>query len=156
MMDHDKAEPRMGISYPVLRNDLSPQDVPEIWNNDTISLKQRCLLNQTSGPSCEYLFMANRLGASTAEEVRSAIKQIATNIDGWDGVGYPVKKPRRTWQAMHENATFTIQLTNLTNPINRMLVLVSHIIINCVQLFEDLYCFIDKSYILNLPFNTVY
>jgi hypothetical protein len=38
MMDHDKAEPRMGISYPVLRNDLSPQDVPENWNNDTISL----------------------------------------------------------------------------------------------------------------------
>jgi hypothetical protein len=83
--------------------------------------------------------MANRLGASTAEEVRSAIKQVATNIDGWDGVGYPVKKPRRTWQAMHENATFTIQLTNLTNPINRMLVLVSHIIIITVYSYSNSY-----------------
>ena len=138
MLDHDKAEPRMGISYPVLRNDLSPQDVPENWNNDTISLQQRCLLNQTSGPTCEYL-TCREGGASTAEEVRSAIKQVATNIDGWDGVGYPVKKPRRTWQAMHENATFTIQLTNLTNPINRMLVLVSHIIIITVYSYSNSY-----------------
>lgn len=157
LADYDKAEPRMGISYPVLRDDLSPQDVPEIWNNDTISLQQRCLQNQTSGSTCEYLYMANRLGASTAEDVRSAIKQVATNIYGWDGIGYPVKKPRRTWQAMHENATFTIQLTNLTHPINRMLVLVSNMIKLCtITRILILLLFIDKSYVTTIVISTQY
>jgi hypothetical protein len=123
LVDHGKPEPRFGISYPVIRDDLRAVDVPEIWRNDSIALQQRCSNNQTSGPTCEYQFMANRWSASTAEEVRSAIKRVAINIDGWDGFGYPVRKPRRTWQAMHEKAEFTIQLQNLTSPVNRMLVL---------------------------------
>ncbi len=138
LVDHGKPEPRFGISYPVIRDDLRAVDVPEIWRNDTIALQQRCSNNQTSGPTCEYQFMANRLGASTAEEVRSAIKRVAINIDGWDGFGYPVRKPRRTWQAMHEKAEFTIQLENLTSPVNRMLVLVSYDFVMCFNLMSTL------------------
>ncbi len=132
LVDHDKPEPRFGISYPVLRDNLRAVDVPEIWRNSTIALHQRCSNNHTSGPTCEYVFMANRLGASTAEEVRRDIKRVATHIDGWDGYGYPVKKPRRTWRAMREKASFTIQLENLTSPINRMLVLVSYDLLFCL------------------------
>lgn len=43
--------------------------------------------------------------------------------EGWTAVGYPVKKPQRTWLGEGQNATFTIQLENLDRPINKMFVM---------------------------------
>jgi hypothetical protein len=126
LADHEKSEPRAGVSFPILRDDLSSAEVPEKWREETKGLEQRCSLNQTTPTTCSFKMIAHMLGAANADQVRRAIEGVATNIDGWDGYGYPVRKPRRTWKAMHQNATFTIQLDNLSQPMNRMLVLVSN------------------------------
>jgi len=71
-----------------------------------------------------YNWIAAYLSASTAAAVKAVITKVATNIDGWEAIGFPIKKPRRTWIATGGlNSTFTIQLDDLKAPINRMLIL---------------------------------
>lgn len=139
LVDHSKPEPRVGISYPIL-NVLPAQNVPVLWNNETRVQEQNCLDNRTAGVLCEYQYIAHLLGASNADQVKKAVESVATNIDGWEAIGFPVKKPRRTWQAMHNNATFTIQLETLKIPINRLLVLVSNelVMFNAGCIFNSL------------------
>jgi hypothetical protein len=141
LIDHSNPEPRVGIAYPIL-DDLPAQNVPILWNNKTRAQERNCLDNRTAGIVCEYQYIAHMLGASNADQVKKSVESVATNIDGWEATGFPVKKPRRTWQAMHKNATFTIQLENLKIPINRLLVLVSNELLmfngGCISTFFDL------------------
>lgn len=125
LADHIKPEPRIGITFPILGNDLQAQDVPVLWNNETREQERLCLENHTTGITCAYQFIAHMLGASNADQVQKAVESVAMNIHGWEATGYPVKKPRLTWQVIHNNATFTIQMDNMKVPINRLLVLVS-------------------------------
>lgn len=122
--DHDRPEPRAGILLPSLRDDLHAGDIPGKWKDDMVANQERCEKNQTSPTRCAYQMIAHRLGAATKEQVTQMIDNVATNIDGWEGHGFPVRKPRRTWRALYQNATFTIELQNLEQPINRFLVLV--------------------------------
>ena len=76
------------------------------------------------GTKCSYKWLANWLGARSKEDVDRAVSGVATNVQGWQAVGFPVRKPKRTWQAMEKNATFTIQMDPVDTPVNRMLILV--------------------------------
>jgi lysophospholipase L1-like esterase len=127
LAEHTNPEPRIRITFPILDNNLQAQDVPVLWNNETRAQERLCLENRTAGITCEYQFIAHMLGASNADQVLKAVESVATNINGWEATGYPVRKPRRTWQAMRNNATFSIQLDNMKVPINRLLVLVSNV-----------------------------
>ena len=125
LADHGQPEPRAGILFPSLRNDLPAKDVPGKWIQDMMTNEQQCSQNRTGPTKCAYQMIAHRLGAGDAAQVQRAIGRIATNIDGWEGYGKPWASPKRTWRASREKATFTIQLVDLKQPINRMLVLVS-------------------------------
>ena len=139
LANHGQPEPRAGILFPSLRDDLPANHVPGKWQEDMMAHEQQCSQNQTGPTKCAYQMIAHRLGAADADQVRRAIELVATNIDGWDGFGYPVRKPRRTWRASHQNATFTIQLADLKQPINRMLVLVSEkLLISVLDTLEPL------------------
>jgi len=70
-----------------------------------------------------YNWVAARHNADTADAVYAAISKVATSIKGWKAIGYPIRKPRRTWIATGLNSTFTIQLDSLKEPINQMMVL---------------------------------
>mmetsp|Transcript_2758 Transcript_2758/g.4109 ORF Transcript_2758/g.4109 Transcript_2758/m.4109 type:complete len:628 (+) Transcript_2758:127-2010(+) len=120
--EHDKEEPRAGFPPPMLRDDLRTEEVLSIWKMKAEENSQLCAENIT-GVSCVYSYIASYLGANNARQVRRAIAKVATNIQGWEAIGNPVKKPRRTWVANGFNSTFTIQLNDFKMPINRMLIL---------------------------------
>ena len=125
LADHGQPEPRAGVLFPSLRDDLPAKKVPGKWKEDMMTNKLQCSQNRTGPTKCAYQMIAHRLGAGDASQVRRAIERIATNNDGWEGYGKPWVAPKRTWRASREKATFTIQLVDLKQPINRMLVLVS-------------------------------
>jgi len=54
-----------------------------------------------------------------------SVAKVATSVEGWEAIGFPKKRPRRTWQASGANATFVIQLDPLEEPTNRLMILVS-------------------------------
>ena len=121
--EHGNAEPRAGFPLPLLRDNLLSKEVSAMWKKQSEEQLQQCTHNKEA-TSCAYQFIAAKSGASTKEKVRDAITKVATNIEGWEAIGNPIRKPRRTWIATGHNSTFTIQLSNLDMPINRMLVLV--------------------------------
>jgi len=124
LADHGQPEPRAGILFPSLREDLQANEVPGKWKEDMTTNEQQCSQNHTGPTKCAYQMIAHQLGAADAAQVQRAIENVATNIDGWEGYGKVWRAPTRTWRASRQNATFTIQLADLKQPINRMLVLV--------------------------------
>ena len=122
--EHDKKEPRAGFPPPLLRENFHQERAIALWKSKAEEQSRLCR-EKKAGVYCVYSFVAATHGASTKEKVRAAINKVATNIQGWEATGFPVKKPRRTWAATGLNSTFTIQLDDLTTPINRMLILVS-------------------------------
>ena len=97
LADHGQPEPRAGILFPSLRDDMRANEVPGKWKEDIMAHEQQCSQNHTGPTKCAYQMIAHRLGADNADQVQRAIQSKATNINGWEGFGYPVKKPRRTW-----------------------------------------------------------
>jgi len=118
--DHDKPEPRAGMLFPSLHHNLPAEDVPKQWINDTIVNKRRCELSQRNDAKCAFQIMLHRNGAEDGPQSQRAVESIATHIDGWKA---PTDKPG--WTAIRRDATFTIQLENLTQPVNRFIVVVS-------------------------------
>ena len=123
LSNHEMVEPRAGYPPPILRDNLLREEATKLWKKKAKEQSQLCAHNKTRS-SCAYNWVAAKLGATTKEEVQAAITKVATNIDGWEAIGFPVRKPRRTWIATGLNSTFTIELDDLKTPINRMLVLV--------------------------------
>ena len=149
LADHGQPEPRAGILFPSLREDLQAHEVPGKWKEDMTTNEQQCSQNHTGPTKCAYQMIAHRLGAADAAQVQKAIERIATNIDGWEGYGQEWRAPTRTWRASRQNATFTIQLVDLKQPINRMLVLVSEKGVTFVDLSGS---FLVLYYSLIIPF----
>ena len=126
---HDQNEPRTGTPLPLLTKDLAISDenvaVNTLWKQQSDDQERLCSLSNRNGTStsCVYKWVTHRLGAATSAMVHAAVAKVATNIEGWQSFGYPVRKPRRTWKANTANATFTIQVNNTQTPVNRLLVL---------------------------------
>lgn len=126
--EHDLQEPRAGFPPPVLLNNLRRDEAVFLWKKKAEEQAQLCAKSkaQTFHMHCVYNWVAGRHNADTADAVYAAVSKVATSIKGWKAIGYPIRKPRRTWIATGLNSTFTIQLDSLKEPINRMMVMVIH------------------------------
>jgi hypothetical protein len=115
-------EPRAGYPLPILSKNLKGPEVASIWKTSSLEKEKLCS-SASEGGECVYRWIASRYDARTRMMVQRAISKVLVNNVGWKAVGYPIKKPRRTWFTETVNSTFTIQLDNLAIPIDRMLVL---------------------------------
>eukprot|EP00956_Cyclotella_meneghiniana_P038998 scaffold163861_cov63-Cyclotella_meneghiniana.AAC.2 len=70
---------------PVLLNNLRRDEAVFLWKKKADEQAQLCA--------------KTRHNADTADAVYAAISKVATSIKGWKAIGYPIRKPRRTWIA---------------------------------------------------------
>ena len=126
MPEYNHPEPRVGPSLPLLDEHLRSVAIASVWHQSKTDTTARCqAMHDDKEASCPYSWVASRLHARTKEQVEATVRTVATHVDGWSGYGYQVRKPRRTWLGEGLFATFTIQLNNLTVPINHLMIMVS-------------------------------
>ncbi|CAB9503794.1 expressed unknown protein [Seminavis robusta] len=125
MPHHADPEPRVGFVKPLLTEQLKGGDIHHQWNETSRQKKEVCQGGNTDAmtTTCVYKWVAAQQSARSKEEVHKAVSSVATNIEGWEAYGNPVRKPRRTWRALQENATFTIQLDNIESDVNQLVLL---------------------------------
>lgn len=154
MPEHGHAEPRHGVPLPILTQSLASHNVGPQWNQTTMEKREYCANQaaatsdetdprQTNKNMCVYKWIAARQSASTREMVHQAVARVATHIDGWEATGFPIRKPKRTWEATKPNATFTTQLDNIESAVNKMLVLVSCAVL-VVSNTSDVSCIVTR------------
>jgi len=148
MVEHDNPiEPRYGIPPPILEEKKNYTEYYTQWRTEQkerelICSQQHGFPQKTKGiknstttgdnnttqavtnSQCAYSWLASKFNQATKQQVQHAVSSVATLIDGWVATGYPVKKPRRTFEATKKNASFTIQLENLRlSNINQMMIM---------------------------------
>ena len=121
---YHNAEPRAAYPLPILHDSLIAKNVTSEWKSRTEQDKARCE-KEITPTQCIYKWVAARQDASTAGYIQKTIEQNAVFIDGWKAVGYPIRKPRRTFIAEKMNATFVLQFNDISTPINSLMILVS-------------------------------
>ena len=109
---------------PLLSRSLLFDNVSEIWMKEIKEKEDLCRNDgKITRAKCAFQWLA----AVQAQRDKGAIAQkmetVLTSNHGWEAVGFPIRRPRRTWQGSGVHSNFTIQIDNLDMDIDSMMVL---------------------------------
>jgi hypothetical protein len=99
------------------------------WEESVANARSACSTKAKSAnrlipDACTYAWMVSRATkVSTRTNVFQVLRPVLKSNDGWAAQGFPVKQPRSGWYAKKENATFSLEIKNISVETNYFTVL---------------------------------
>jgi hypothetical protein len=103
-----------------LRPDATPNSIVFEWKDRVAVKEKNCQMNNRINstshvPVCSYAWMVNRqTDIMTPQHVNNVLRTVLKSNDGWVAKGRPIQQPRTGWYAEKANATFSMQLHNVS------------------------------------------
>ena len=118
-----KDEPRVPPPLPVVTKKTTSDEIEPAWKLMKEEQAAHCQRGEREKSVCVHKWVASKNSADRKEKIAREMEPVLKQNTGWVAYGFPIRQPRRTWLGTGPNATFAIQLDDLSTPINKMMVL---------------------------------